>query len=75
MSGALVPILTLQLSSDEASAPELTFTSLLALAALGALSAGIGNAPLGPAVLRTSLWGALALALTTLVGRAFGVAA
>lgn len=75
MSGALVPILTLLLSSDEATAPALAITSLLALAALGAFSARIGKAPLGPAALRTSLWGALALALTTLVGRAFGVAA
>jgi VIT1/CCC1 family predicted Fe2+/Mn2+ transporter len=46
----------------------------LSLALLGAVAAKIGGAPVGKAVVRVSFWGALAMVLTSLVGRVFGVA-
>jgi len=47
-------------------------TALVALAGLGALSAWAGGAALWPGVWRVSFWGALAMALTSFVGRQFG---
>jgi VIT1/CCC1 family predicted Fe2+/Mn2+ transporter len=49
-----------------------TVASLLFLAALGALGAGAGGAPIGKAILRVMFWGALAMAVTAGVGRIFG---
>ena len=49
--------------------------SLVSLALLGLLSASVGGAPVGIAILRVSFWGALAMALTAGIGALFGVAA
>ncbi|HEY3219833.1 MAG TPA: VIT1/CCC1 transporter family protein [Gemmatimonadales bacterium] len=49
-----------------------TASSLVFLAALGALSAGAGGASRWRGALRVTFWGALAMALTALVGRVFG---
>jgi vacuolar iron transporter family protein len=49
--------------------------SLAALAGLGALAALAGRAPLVRATLRVVVWGALAMAVTALVGRWFGTVA
>jgi VIT1/CCC1 family predicted Fe2+/Mn2+ transporter len=46
--------------------------SLIVLAALGALAAHAGGAPIWRAAARMLVWGALALGLTALVGRLFG---
>lgn len=46
--------------------------SLPLLAALGALAARLGGAPLAPGALRVAFWGALAMGATALVGRLFG---
>ncbi len=46
--------------------------SLVFLGVLGALAASVGGASRGRAALRVTFWGALAMALTALVGRAFG---
>ncbi|MEZ5325851.1 MAG: VIT1/CCC1 transporter family protein [Verrucomicrobiales bacterium] len=46
--------------------------SLLALAALGAMSARAGGAPVGRASARVTFWGALAMALTAAVGALLG---
>lgn len=48
-------------------------TSLVSLALLGAVAARAGGAPPARASLRVMFWGALAMALTALVGRLFGV--
>ncbi len=45
--------------------------SLAALALLGALAARIGGAPIAPAALRVTFWGALSMALTAAAGTAF----
>ena len=46
--------------------------SLLCLAALGAVSARAGGAPVVRATLRVCFWGALAMAVTAGIGRMFG---
>jgi VIT1/CCC1 family predicted Fe2+/Mn2+ transporter len=51
-----------------------TTASLVFLAGLGALSAGVGGASRRRAALRVTFWGALAMGLTALVGRLFGAA-
>jgi VIT1/CCC1 family predicted Fe2+/Mn2+ transporter len=47
-------------------------SSLLFLAGLGSLAAGAGGASRARGALRVTFWGALAMALTALVGRTFG---
>jgi vacuolar iron transporter family protein len=49
-----------------------SLASLLCLAGLGAMAARTGGAPVGRAMLRVCFWGALAMALTALIGRLFG---
>jgi VIT1/CCC1 family predicted Fe2+/Mn2+ transporter len=48
--------------------------SVACLAGLGALAAGAGGAPKGPAALRVTILGGLAMAVTAGVGALFGVA-
>jgi VIT1/CCC1 family predicted Fe2+/Mn2+ transporter len=48
-------------------------SALLFLALLGYLSARSGGAPVVPATLRVTFWGALAMALTAGVGALLGV--
>lgn len=50
----------------------ITATTLVVLAALGAVAARLGGAPLGRGVLRVTFWGAAAMGCTALVGRWFG---
>jgi VIT1/CCC1 family predicted Fe2+/Mn2+ transporter len=45
------------------------------LAALGAVAAKVGNAGVLKGALRVTFWGAIAMALTAAIGRAFDVAA
>jgi VIT1/CCC1 family predicted Fe2+/Mn2+ transporter len=73
--GAALPLLvTLAVGHGGGLMAWLAGTALLALAGLGGLSAWAGGAALWPGVWRVSFWGALAMALTTLVGRQFGAA-
>ena len=48
--------------------------SLGFLALLGAVGAKAGRAPMLRAVVRVTFWGALAMAITALVGKLFGAA-
>jgi len=50
-------------------------SSLIFLAALGALAAQTGGAAIAIGAIRVTFWGALAMALTAGVGRVFGVVA
>jgi VIT1/CCC1 family predicted Fe2+/Mn2+ transporter len=70
--GALVPILAIQAAPQTQIVAVTTTAALLTLAILGGLAAKAGGAPLLPGVVRMVLWGALALALTALVGRLAG---
>jgi VIT1/CCC1 family predicted Fe2+/Mn2+ transporter len=48
--------------------------SLLGLSLLGAASARLGGAPAGPAALRVTIGGGLAMAATAVIGRLVGAA-
>ena len=70
---AMVPIAALLLTTARWRIPAIAAVSLASLAALGALGAHLGGAPLGRAALRVTLGGALAMAVTTAIGMAFGI--
>jgi VIT1/CCC1 family predicted Fe2+/Mn2+ transporter len=70
--GALCPVLMILISPAGAIAQATTVVALIILAALGALAAHAGGAPIWRAAVRMLFWGAVALGLTALVGRLFG---
>ena len=72
-SGAAVPILVVLLSPPALIAPLVAAATLLALVILGGLGASAGGAGLARGALRVAFWGALAMAVTAVVGRLFGV--
>ncbi len=72
---ALVPILALLISPRSAAVYTIPAASLLALAALGAFGAHLGDAPAPRAALRVTLGGGCAMALTSLIGHLLGVSA
>jgi VIT1/CCC1 family predicted Fe2+/Mn2+ transporter len=47
-------------------------TAMILLAVLGVIGARAGGAPVVPAAGRVTFWGALAMAVTAGIGRAFG---
>jgi vacuolar iron transporter family protein len=55
--------------------PAVAASSLVFLAALGAVAAWTGGAPAAVGALRVTFWGALAMAMTAGVGALFGTAA
>ncbi len=71
----LVPILALLVAPKGVRIPAMAALSLLSLGALGALGGHLGGAPLGRAALRVTIGGALAMLVTALIGRLFGVVA
>jgi vacuolar iron transporter family protein len=73
-AGATAPLLVVPLAPAQTLVPAVALVSLFCLAILGALGARAGGAPLGPSVLRVSLWGALAMVVTAGVGGLFGTA-
>lgn len=70
--GALVPLLALLLAPQRQSALAIGGSSLLFLAILGGIAARTGGAPVAAAVVRVTLWGALAMGVTAAAGVAFG---
>ena len=70
--GAVLPLIVAALIVGSALIPAVAGTSLLFLAALGAIAARVGGAALWPSVLRVTFWGALAMAITAGVGALFG---
>ncbi len=73
--GASLPLLAALAAPPSALVPVVAGTSLVVLAALGALAARTGGAPVYQASLRVVIWGALAMAVTAGVGKLFGVVA
>jgi len=71
--GSALPLLVVALSPTSMLLPMVFVTSLVLLAALGALAAWAGGAKMGVGALRITFWGALAMAITTGVGMLFGV--
>lgn len=70
---AVVPIAALLISPPSLRIPVIAALCLASLAALGAFGGYLGGAPLGRASLRVTLGGALAMAVTALIGRILGV--
>jgi VIT1/CCC1 family predicted Fe2+/Mn2+ transporter len=72
---ALIPIVALLVAPGALRILAMAASSLIGLALLGALGARLGGAPVLPAALRVTLGGTLAMGVTALVGRLFGVVA
>jgi len=70
--GALLPILAVILPSQARLVPVVSGTSLICLAALGAVAARAGGASAWTGASRVAFWGALAMAATAAVGALFG---
>lgn len=73
--GAVLPLLIVLLFPASALMWAVSGSSLLFLAALGALAARAGGASVMTAAARVTFWGALAMAITAGIGALFGVAA
>ena len=72
-AGAAIPLLAALLAPRTVVLPAVFMTALGALAALGVISARVGGAPTLPATLRVTMWGALAMGFTALIGWVVGV--
>jgi len=72
--GAAMPLLTAIIAPETRIIPLVAASSLVFLAVLGGLAARAGGAPVLVGAIRVTFWGTLAMALTALVGRSFGVA-
>ncbi len=73
-SGALPPVALVWLLPLSSISLGVAASTLILLAALGALAARLGGAPVLRGTLRVTFWGAVALASTALIGRFFGTA-
>lgn len=71
--GAALPLAVVLLVPAQKLLWVVAMTSLIFLAILGALAAHVGGASKIRAALRVTFWSALAMVLTSLVGRWFGV--
>ena len=71
-AGAVLPVLVSMLVPRERLSAAVTASALLLLAALGALAARVGGASVLRGAARVTLWGALAMGASALVGRLFG---
>lgn len=70
--GAALPLLTVLIVSESSLVVAVSATALVFLAVLGVLAAWVGGAPIIKSTVRVAFWGALAMALTALVGSLFG---
>ncbi|MCZ8204313.1 VIT family protein [Gemmatimonas sp.] len=70
--GAALPLVVALLSPSGLVIGAVTASSLLSLAALGAVAASAGGAGRWRGAARVTFWSALALGMTALVGRVFG---
>ena len=70
--GAALPLLAVVASPQALIIPAVSATSLVCLAALGAVGARAGGANVWKAMARVTFWGILALVVTAGIGRLFG---
>jgi VIT1/CCC1 family predicted Fe2+/Mn2+ transporter len=70
--GAALPLITAAVVPVSSIIWIVSATSLVFLATLGGLAAGAGGASTMRGVIRVTFWGALAMAITALIGRIFG---
>jgi VIT1/CCC1 family predicted Fe2+/Mn2+ transporter len=71
-AGGVVPILTAVLAPQQQVGRVAAVTTIACLLAFGAIAARVGGAPVVRGALRVTFWGALAMALTALVGSLVG---
>lgn len=72
--GAILPLAAAVLAPNGLVIPIVAIATLLGLALSGAAGARAGRAPMARAVFRVVFWGALAMAVTAVIGALFGVA-
>jgi vacuolar iron transporter family protein len=72
--GAVIPVLVAVLAPSSYVVVGVASATVIALLLLGALAAYTGGASIVKGALRVTLWGVVAMVLTALVGRLFGVA-
>jgi len=70
--GAALPLIVTALAPASVLVELVAVASLVSLAVLGALAAGVGGASRTRGALRVTVWSALALGVTALVGHLFG---
>lgn len=70
--GAALPLLVAAIVPLTSLLPAVSLSALAFLALLGAAGARTGGAKLGTAILRVTFWGALAMAITALIGKLTG---
>lgn len=70
--GAILPLLMVLISPDSAILPVVSISSLVFLAAIGALAARTGGANMLVGAGRVTFWGALAMLITAVIGKLFG---
>jgi VIT1/CCC1 family predicted Fe2+/Mn2+ transporter len=73
-AGAVLPLLVVLVMPPGALIAGVAASSLVFLAALGAVAARAGGAPVAVGAWRVTFWGALAMAITAGVGALFGTA-
>jgi len=73
--GAALPLIVAWATPGNYLISAVAALSLVFLALLGGVAAGVGGAPITVGAIRVTFWGALAMGLTAVVGRIFGVAA
>jgi len=73
--GAALPLLTVVATPPSQLVPAVAALSLAFLATLGGIAAKVGGARVSTGAIRVTFWGAIAMALTALVGSLFGVIA
>ncbi|PTE19412.1 hypothetical protein C5F48_23070 [Cereibacter changlensis JA139] len=74
-SGAVIPLMVAVLAPGDAVSTYIAGSTVVTLAALGAIGARAGGAPIARGALRVCFWGAMAMAATAGVGLIFGVVA
>lgn len=72
-AGAALPLMTAWAVPVNSLIPIVSISSLIFLVCLGAIAAFIGGSSITIGAVRVSFWGALAMTLTAIVGRMFGV--
>lgn len=72
-AGAALPLMTAWAVPVKSLIPIVSISSLIFLVCLGAIAAFIGGSSITIGAVRVSFWGALAMTLTAIVGRMFGV--
>ncbi len=71
-TGGSIPLLAAIVSPKGTTGPSIATASFLILGVLGAFAARSGGAPILKGALRTLLWGALAMGVTSAIGTLFG---